>query len=241
MIGPIQQDPTYHAFADDRAFLGVANVADTLSSLMLLAVGMAGLLLLWRERTSSGTGRFLAQEEMLPYWALFACVALTGLGSAYYHLAPSDTRLIWDRLPMAAGFMCLLAAAIAERVSARVAMQLMVPFIALGMASVLYWPASAAFGFEDLRPYYAVQFGSLVAVLSLCAMFPSPYTKGKAIPAAIGVYGIAKLFELNDRQIYELGEWVSGHTLKHVTAAAAVYLLLWSLRHRMPRALQRND
>lgn len=241
MIGPIRQDPAYHGFADDRPFLGVANAADTLSSTVLLAAGMAGLLFLWRERTSGGRSRFLVQEEMLPYWALFAFVGLTGLSSAYYHLAPSDARLVWDRLPMAAGFMCLLAAAVAERVSARAAMQLLVPFIALGIASVLYWPASAVFGSEDLRPYYAVQFGSLVAVLSLCAIFPSPYTKGKAIPVAIGLYGIAKIFELNDAQIYEVGGWVSGHTLKHVTAAAAVYLLLWSLRHRTPRTLQRGD
>jgi hypothetical protein len=240
MTGPIKQDPAYHAFADDRAFLGVANAADTLSSFALLAVGMSGLLFLWREWTSDGSKRFLAREEMLPYWALFASVALTGLGSAYYHLAPNDARLVWDRLPMAAGFMCLLAAAIAERVSVRAAVQLLVPFIALGMASVLYWPASAVLGSEDLRPYYAVQFGSLAAVLYLCTMFPSSYTKGKAIPVAIGVYGIAKIFELNDNQIYELGGWVSGHTLKHVTAAAAVYLLVWSLRHRAI-ALQRDD
>lgn len=235
MIGPVRQDQNFHRFADSRGFLGAENAADTLSSLPLLAVGIAGLLFLWRERTPDGPKRFLTSEEMLPYWALFASVSLTGLGSAYYHLAPSDARLVWDRLPMAAGFMCLLAAAIAERASVRAAVQLLVPFIALGIASVLYWPASALLGSEDLRPYFAVQFGSLVAVLVLCAIFPSPYTKGTAIPIAVAVYGIAKIFELHDRQIYELGGWVSGHTLKHLTAAAAVYVLVWSLQRRSPR------
>jgi hypothetical protein len=47
------------------------------------------------------------------------------------------------------------------------------------------------------------------------------------------LYGIAKLFELHDREVYELtGHWVSGHTLKHLSAAAAVYLIVWSLERR---------
>jgi hypothetical protein len=131
--------------------------------------------------------------------------------------------------------MSLLAAVIAERVSVRAGVRLLIPLIAIGVASVLYWPASALIGSEDLRPYVAVQFGSLVAVLGVCVLFPSRYTRGEALLVAAAVYGIAKVFELYDRQIFELGRRVSGHTLKHLTAAAAVYLLVRWLQRRSPR------
>ena len=35
--------------------------------------------------------------------------------SSYYHLAPDNARLVWDRLPMTVGFMGLLAAMMLER------------------------------------------------------------------------------------------------------------------------------
>ena len=95
MIWAIVQDQAYHLFADRRAFLGIDNAADTLSSLAFLLAGALGLFFLWRERASSGSGRFATPEEMRPYWVLFCAVALTAFGSAYYHLAPNDARLVW--------------------------------------------------------------------------------------------------------------------------------------------------
>ena len=71
-------------------------------------------------RTSRGIGpgtAFIDARERWPYALFFAGVALTGLGSAYYHWAPDTPRLFWDRLPMTVGFMALLAAIVAERVS----------------------------------------------------------------------------------------------------------------------------
>ena len=65
-----------------------------------------------------------------PYLTLFEGVALTALGSGYYHLAPDNARLVWDRLPMTIGFMGLLAAVLAERVSVPVARRLFVPLLA---------------------------------------------------------------------------------------------------------------
>lgn len=235
MIGPIRQDQDYHRFADGRTFLGVENAADTLSSLALVVVGALGLLLLLRERASRGPTRFVAPEEMLPYGALFCAVALAGLGSAYYHLAPDDARLVWDRLPIAVAFMSLLASVIAERVSVAAGVRLLLPLTVLGVASVLYWPVSALLGSEDLRPYVAVQFGSLATILALCALFPSRYTRGETLVVVVAIYGIAKVLELKDRDIYELGHWVSGHTLKHLAAAAAVFVLVRWLQRRTPR------
>lgn len=229
MIGPIRQDQDYHRFADGRAFLGLENAADVLSSVAFVVVGVMGLVFLWRNRGAST--RFSAAEEMRAYWALFCAIALAGLGSMYYHLAPDDARLACDRLPIAAAFMCLLAAVIAERVDLKAGVKLLVPLIVLGAASVIYWIA-----LDDLRPYALVQFGSIVAILALCTLFPSRYTKGEMLFAAAALYGVAKIFELQDREIYELtGHWLSGHTLKHLTAAAALYAIFWSLERRSLR------
>ena len=223
MMGPIRQSQEYHRFADGRVFLGIENAADVLSSAAFIAVGLTGLFSLWRHRARSE-----AREELRPYWALFGAVALAGVGSVYYHLVPDDARLVWDRLPIAVAFLCLLAAIIAERISVKAGIALLVPFVALGAASVLYWAA-----FDDLRLYALVQFGSLAAILALCAFFPSRYSRGELIFVAAALYGIAKVLEWLDRAVFELtGGMLSGHTLKHLLAASALYLILWGLERR---------
>ena len=56
---------------------------------------------------------------------------------------------------------------------------------------------------------------------------------------AVALYAIATVFEQADRAIYEAIGIVSGHTLKHVAAAAAVAVLAWMFARRassVPRA-----
>lgn len=232
---PLLQSQDYHHFADTRALLAVENAADTLSNLAFLLVGGLGMALLWRERAAGGSGRFIEPQEMWPYWVFFAGVALTSVGSAYYHLAPDDTRLVWDRLPMTIAFMSLLAAIVSERISVRAGNFLLVPLVLLGIASVAYWRWSALSGVENLRPYMAVQFGSIAVILAIALLYRSRYTHGAAIFAVAAAYGVAKVVESLDREIYALGNWVSGHTLKHLAAAAGVWLVLRSLELRKLR------
>jgi hypothetical protein len=229
------QSQDYHLFADTRAVLAIENAADTLSNLAFLLVGALGIAFLWRERIAGGTHRFSSPQEMWPYWLFFAGVALTSVGSAYYHLAPDDARLVWDRLPMTVAFMSLLAAMIAERISVRAGNLLLAPLVILGIASVAYWRWSALAGAENLRPYMAVQFGSIALVLAIALLYRSRYTRGAAIFAVAAAYGVAKVLESLDREIYALGDWVSGHTLKHLAAAAGVWLLLAALQRRRLR------
>jgi len=229
------QSQEYHRFADTRILLAVENAADTLSNLAFLLVGGLGLALLWRERAADGTGRFIASQEMRPYWVFFAGVTLTSAGSAYYHLAPDDARLVWDRLPMTVAFMSLLAAVVSERISVRAGNLLLAPLVILGIASVAYWRWSALAGVENLRPYIAVQFGSIAVILAIALLYRSRYTHGAVIFAVAAAYGVAKVVESLDREIYALGHWASGHTLKHLAAAAGIYLLLKSLERRAPR------
>ncbi|HUG78426.1 MAG TPA: hypothetical protein VML57_13180 [Burkholderiales bacterium] len=236
-----KQPQDYHQFADARVLFGIENAADTLSNLAFLAVGIMGLAFLWRERAAGASRRFASPREMTPYFLFFAGVAATSAGSAYYHLAPDDARLAWDRLPMAVAFMSLLAAVIVERVNVRAGLRLLWPLVILGAASVVYWRVSATAGAEDLRPYGVVQFGSIAAILAIAALFRSRYTHAGAIFWVAGAYAMAKLFEALDREIYALGHLVSGHTLKHLAAALGVYLLLRSLKRRQFREKMGSD
>ena len=225
MLEPIRQDQRYHDFADDRVWLGIPNAVDTLSSLAFLVVGIAGLVFLWRRR--HGSRHFDTSSETFAYWFLFAALAGIGIGSAYYHLAPNDARLVWDRLPMSIAFMSLLAAVISERLDRAWGIRLLLPLVLLGMASVGYWAA-----FDDLRPYGLVQFGSMTLLLVFAVRRPSRYTRGRMLLVVLLLYAIAKGCELYDREIYRLGEWVSGHTLKHLVGALAGYVILWQLKTR---------
>lgn len=234
-LPPMVQPQAYHHFADTRPLLGVPNAGDVLSNLAFLWVGMLGLAFLWREHARGASGHFELPREMRPYWVFFAGVALTSFGSAWYHLAPDDARLVWDRLPMTIAFMSLVAAVAGERIDPRWASVLLWPLVLLGLASVVYWRWSALAGFENLRPYFAVQFGSIAVVLALAALYRSRYTHGALIFALAAAYGAAKVLEMYDRAFYELGLGVSGHTLKHLAAAAGVWLLLRSLELRRRR------
>jgi hypothetical protein len=230
MIAPIQQDQAYHRFADSRAFVGIENAADTFSNVAFLIVGVLGLFFLWRERAAGVSRRFVVAEEMGAYWVLLAVAALTSIGSAYYHLAPDDARLVWDRLPMSFGFTALLAATVAERIRLTAGLRLLVPLLLLGGGSVVYWRWTG-----NLLPYAAVQYGSIAAVLAIVMKFRSRYTHSRYIFGVLAIYAAAKAAELLDAPIYAIGKVVSGHTLKHLLAAAAIFLLLRMLQLRRPQ------
>jgi hypothetical protein len=76
----IPQDPSYHHFADRRAWLGVPSFGNVVSNAAFLLVGALGLRLVWGPRSGLTDGR-----ERWPYAVFFAGVALTAVGSAYYH------------------------------------------------------------------------------------------------------------------------------------------------------------
>jgi hypothetical protein len=172
--------------------------------------------------------------ERWPYAALFAGTALTTAGSAYYHLAPDNARLVWDRLPMTVGFMGLLTAVVAERSSLALARRLFVPLLALGAGSVGYWYWSELRGAGDLRPYALAQFGSLVVVLLLLVLYEARYSGTRYLFAGVGAYVAAKVFEMADRTIFSFGHLVSGHSLKHVAAAIGVGCVVAMLQTRVP-------
>jgi len=229
LVEPIAQDPGYHAFADRRALLGLPNAADVLSNLGFLAAGLWG----WR---ACARGHFRHPSERRAWRLLFAAVIATAAGSAWYHLAPDTSRLVWDRLPMAIAFMALLAALIGERADTRLGARLLWPLVALGVASVAWWAWTEHAGSGDLRAYALVQFLSLLAAAALLLRHRAPYSHAIGYWLALAGYALAKLAEYADRGCFAVsGERFSGHSAKHLLAAAGVAALAWMLTCRRPR------
>lgn len=233
LLPPIPQDPAYHGFADRRTVFGVPNAWNVLSNAGFLIVGWLGLHVLRADGRAAPVFAGVSGEQgRRAYSTLFVATLLTGFGSAYYHLAPDNARLVWDRLPMTIGFMALLTAILGERVSARAARALFVPLLALGAFSVAWWGWSEARGAGDLRLYGLVQFGSLAVVLLVLALYRAPPSGTRYLVAALATYGVAKLFEAFDAAVYATGQIVSGHSMKHVLAATAIALVALMLLDR---------
>ena len=233
-MNPIPQDPAYHRFADNRTWLGIPNFQNVVSNVPFLVVGLLGLARL-RRRLAEPGGRIDVSEKAA-WLLLFAGVTLTAFGSAYYHLAPSNATLVWDRLPMTLGFMGFFAGVIGERVSQKAYRLLLWPLVGLGVASVLYWYASEIQGAGDLRLYALVQFFPLLLIPLIMALYRPRYSHGSLIFGALGCYVAAKAFELWDRQIYDAtSAAVGGHALKHLAAAAGCWVLvgMFSVRTRL--------
>src|SRR5271167_2097985 len=206
----VAQPLSYHQFADHRSWLGIANFGDVASNLPFAVAGIWGIWVLWR-----GSVDFVDVRERWPYGILFAGLILTALGSGYYHLAPDNERLVWDRLPMTLGFMSLVAAIIMERISLKAGLVLLPVLLVVGIASVVQWHWSEVRGAGDLRFYAAVQVYAVVVILLALEMAPR-YTRTYDLAIVGGFYVLAKILETWDGSVFSLGHLVSGHTLKHL-------------------------
>ena len=241
-VPPIPQPIAYHDFADQRTLFGIPNALNVLSNLPFLFVGLAGLAFIRRQPPYPAGRHFLTGAERWPWFIFFLGIAFTCVGSSWYHLAPDNARLVWDRLPMTLAFMALFAAMIAERIDVRAGLRLLGPLLVAGLGSVLYWHWTELRGAGDLRPYAAVQFFPLLAIPLMLLLFPARYTGTADIWIALVWYGLAKVFEELDGQILDLGaHTISGHSLKHLAAATSAWYFLRMLRRRVPAGPPTGD
>jgi Ceramidase len=213
-LPPLLQDQSYHQFADQRELFGIPNFWNVVSNLPFIAVGAVGLLRVRRDAITI---------------VLFTGLFLTGFGSSYYHLNPNDGTLFWDRLPMTLCFAAILAAVVEERVDARAGAMLLRPLLAIGIFSLLLWRWT-----DDLRLYAWAQFFPFLALILILRLFPPKYTGTSYWITAAALYALAKLLEYLDEKIYSLGSILSGHTLKHLAAAAAGLAILQLFQTRRP-------
>ena len=232
LVPAMPQPLSYHAFADGRPFASVPNFLNVASNLPFLVGGALGIASILRD------GQFADRGESLPYLVFFVGALLTSAGSAWYHLAPDNVRLVWDRLPMTLGFAGLVSAAIAERVDARIGQRAMWPLLALGAITVLYWYATEKLGRGNVIPYFLYQGWSVLAIVLLLVLFPARQSAhGHLLIWAAAWYALAKVFEATDPAVYRLtAGQVSGHTVKHLVAAGAVFAILRSVRLRRAAA-----
>jgi hypothetical protein len=228
LLPPVPQPLAYHDFADQRDAFGVDNFLDVVSNVAFLLAGFAGLYVVF-----SGRARFEFPAERWPYAVFFTGVLLTAAGSAWYHLAPDNESLFWDRLPMTIAFMGLVSSQVVDRIGVRAGLLLLGPALLAGLASVAWWIVTERAGAGNVLPYALLQGYAVIVLLMMAVLHPSRYTRGNDLYYIFGWYVLAKLLETFDAQVLAVGQLVSGHSLKHLAAAVAAFVACRMLVRRM--------
>lgn len=225
MHAPVPQDPRFHDFADQRTIMDVPNFWNVASNIPFLVVGMAGI---WWFASCGRYSGFLTANCLL----FFMGILLTGIGSAYYHHAPSNQTLVWDRLPMTISFMAFFSIIIGVYISRRAAAAMLWPLVLTGLLSVAYWHFTENKGHGDLRLYFLVQFLPMLLIPLILLLYRRKGEPGLYLWLVILAYAVAKVLEAADYSIFGMGQVISGHTLKHFFSALAPALFLWALMKR---------
>ncbi|MDQ3335431.1 MAG: hypothetical protein M4D80_09720 [Myxococcota bacterium] len=204
--------PEFHRYADTRTWLGIPHAGDVLSNLAFLLVAARGL-----RHTYAPMGR-----------AVCAGIAAIGVGSAGYHIAPSDLTLAFDWAPIALTLGMLSAAVIHDRGGPGRLAALVVPVFAIG--SVTWWIVTGGTHGGNMAPYVAVQ-AACVALPPLVAVVAPGSVRTGWLLAALAGFALARLCGAYDRVLLDaIG--ISGHSLKHIAAAQAAACALRALMRR---------
>jgi Ceramidase len=219
-IAPIPQDPHYHQFADQRHLCSVNHFWNVMSNLPFLLVGIYGL---WRFK------KIEIEYIKWAYWCFCVGVILVCFGSGYYHFNPNNHTLVLDRLPMTIAFMALFSLLLHERVLSNPKTFTLTPLLIIGTASVFYWGWTESRGQGDLRFYALVQFLPIILIPLILWLYPKRYFSSSYLLWAFAFYFLAKLLEHFDAIIYQALGQMSGHSLKHVSAAIAVFWIIHAI------------
>jgi hypothetical protein len=228
------------AFADGRSWHGLPNAVDVLSNLSFLAIGLWGLRRLrWLERLHLRDRHGAAEPPANTLdcaWIFFAGLIACAAGSAFYHLQPDLPRLAADRAGMAIAFAGLIGFAVCERVSQRAGWAAAWATLAGGLLAVAVWHETG-----NVAPWAVVQFGGMALVLTLALARPMHDAVGLKLGWVVFFYALAKAFEWADAPIYEATQhFVSGHSLKHLSAALTGLPVLQALRAIRRHTLRHN-
>lgn len=227
LLDPIPQDPAYHLFADGREVFGIPNFWNVATNLPFLVAGVLGLL---------RSGRLASPDLAAHYRVFCAGVALVAFGSAWYHLAPSQASLVWDRLPMTVAFMAFLAALVSDRIHWALGRALLWPLVVAGLVSIAWWARTEAAGAGDLRAYGLVQFLPILLAPLILYFWRSGSLSGRHLGLAFLAYVAAKLAEHFDAAIHAATGF-GGHAVKHLFAALAAWWIVRSFQGAPARAL----
>jgi hypothetical protein len=219
--GPLPQDITYHAFADQRTIFGIDNFWNVASNLPMFFLGIYGFALAFRN--------FRHRPDFTAQWipvVLAFGIFITSFGSAYYHYAPDNQTLVWDRLPMTLMFMPVFSLLIYDLIGPVLGKWAFYISVPLGIFSIFHWQYTESMGVGDLRLYAFVQFFPMLIGPALILLSDKKTTYTKYFWLVLGWYIVAKLFEGFDHESYRICGFWSGHTLKHLIGAVSLYYLL---------------
>jgi hypothetical protein len=264
IFGPIHQFSDYHAFADQTNFGAIPHAADVLSNLGFALVAIWAAWSVWPARSArSGllSPKLPSQTSYSSTTALHSKQALwsvksvalnlfifglfaTALGSGYYHWAPDNMRLFWDRLPIVLTCAGLLGAAHSDSVQASRHSRSFFPlvmFVASGVASVMWWSVTDYDGKGDLRWYLMFQFLPLLLIPIWHSIYPTPKRTRWLFAIALLIYVVAKAAEIHDHAIYTWSGFITGHTLKHLLASVAAALIAYALIGEETAKIENNN
>ena len=228
LVPLVSQDPAYHNFADQRYISGIPHFWNVVTNIPFLVLGITGFFKIQNQEL-----RGVLPDLFKAYLTFFLGLVLTGLGSGYYHLDPSNSTLVGDRMAITISFMSFFVLIFGESISTKTASRLLLPLLFLGLSSVVYWNITEKLGTGDLRFYALVQFLPMLLIPLMLLFYGSCLSGRRWILAILLVYGAAKITEMYDHQIYELIGF-SGHSLKHLIAAFGAFLFLKGLEVRKP-------
>ena len=145
----------------------------------------------------------------------------------WYHLSPDDDTMVWDRLPMTIVFASLTSLVISDRWSVEIAKKVHWPLVAIGISSILLWHFTG-----DLRPYMFFKHEPIIFIVVLLVFTTGAYDRSKDYFIALGLFLAATISELADKQVLEILNIMSGHTIKHLLAGLACWYLFKMIQNR---------
>jgi hypothetical protein len=225
---PVAQDPTYHNFIDTRTLHGVSNFWNVASNIPFILFGLVGLI-----STSHPLPYGDLKKLQRAYTLFFTGSILIGCGSIYYHYNPSTEALLWDRLPMTIAFMAFFSIIISEYISLSAGRFLLIPLLAAGACSVIYWYQTEQLGAGDLRPYAVVQFLPILLIPIILILFKDSGKTSKFIWMLLIMYVLSKIAEYFDAYIFDLSGEISGHSVKHLLASLGILFLYLHFRKQI--------
>jgi len=228
-FGPLPQNSGYHLFADTRTLGPIPRAGDVLTNAAILAAGLAALALRRRVHVTA--------DERPAYALLVFATLATALGSAWYHAAPSDARLVWDRLPMTLVLAAVFALVLGDRAHPAFARAAWWPFALAGIASVLWWAWTGRDGSGgDLLLYVAMRAVAGLGIVSLLLFRRGRHTHAGWLVAAMMLGIVMTVCEAMDREIFAATHGIiSGHSTKHLVAGAMLGCVIAWLALREPR------
>jgi hypothetical protein len=205
-VSPMKQDLNYHKFIDRRTVLRVPNFGDVISNGAFAFTGLATIA--------------VANGRLLPILLGISQILLC-LGSGYYHWNPNNFGLGVDRISMSLVHAFVFLSLMDTRASLIVTPRFAAAWTLLCVLGTAYasWK-------DDLRFYVFGQYVPLVGILALLLFYSAKKPSSTLILAvAFSIVWFGKVFEAHDSLIYlQMGEVVSGHTIKHLVSAIPLAL-----------------